>query len=136
MAPLDPWIPLFVYGSLLRGEFNHHYLKGAQFQGSDHLVGFQMFDLGPYPMLIAGQNLDPQLPIPEPIGGERYGIPPSLLLVLDELEEHPEVYRRQWLQLVSGAWAWVYVGTQLGIPAPRVSGGDWRQWRRSKGTDC
>ncbi|MDX2271526.1 MAG: gamma-glutamylcyclotransferase family protein [Cyanobacteriota bacterium] len=95
------WIPLFVYGSLMRGGQYHHLLGGGEFVAEDCLPNAQMYDLGPYPMVIWGSRC---------VYGERYRLPVHRLPTLDALEEHPHVYERQWADLASGESAWVYVG--------------------------
>lgn len=92
---------VFVYGSLLRGGQYHGLMSGAEFLREDSLRGIDLYDLGPYPMAIPGQNR---------LYGECYRIPLGLLSRLDELEEHPHVYERQWLCLDSGNFAWIYLG--------------------------
>jgi gamma-glutamylcyclotransferase (GGCT)/AIG2-like uncharacterized protein YtfP len=110
---------LFVYGSLLKGESHHHLLAKSIFLGRDALAGMQLFDLGEYPMIYPGSGT---------VYGERYQIPLSLLLVLDDFEDHPEIYQRQWLLLASGEKAWAYVGQPFYTSGyPWVAGGDWRR---------
>lgn len=113
------YTPLFVYGTLMQGEPNHGLLRTARFAAEDSLQGAHLYDLGPYPMLLQG---------PGQVYGERYLIPLNLLPAIDDLEDHPEVYHRQWLQLVSGEPAWVYVGQpQFTQGCPVISTGQWRQ---------
>lgn len=92
---------VFVYGSLLRGGQYHSLMSGAEFLQEDSLSGIDLYDLGPYPMAIPGQNR---------LYGECYRIPLAWLSRLDALEEHPRVYERQWLRLDSGTFAWIYLG--------------------------
>ncbi|NJM00214.1 MAG: gamma-glutamylcyclotransferase [Synechococcaceae cyanobacterium SM2_3_2] len=116
------WTDVFVYGTLLKGESNHAYLKDGIPSGADRLTGFQMFDLGSFPMIvpISPSSL-------RGIVGERYRIPIKILSRLDELEDHPHFYRRQWLTLDSGTEAWVYVGQAALTKGSRLlAGGDWR----------
>ncbi len=131
------WTDVFVYGTLLQGESNHFYLESGIRVGDDTLAGFWMFDLGPYPMIVAQTDL-PQLSGSQPtqiktltqgiISGEHYRIPVSLLARLDDLEDHPHEYRRQWVRLGSGSEAWVYVGRVDLIKGSQVmASGHWRQ---------
>lgn len=116
------WTDVFVYGTLLKGESNHAYLEGGMRIGADALTGFQMFDLGSFPMIVPFSHSSPVV-----IVGERYRIPIKILPQLDELEDHPHFYRRQWLTLDSGAEAWVYVGQAALTQGSRLlAGGDWR----------
>ncbi|MEN9223906.1 MAG: gamma-glutamylcyclotransferase family protein [Thermostichus sp. HHBFW_bins_43] len=108
---------VFVYGSLLRGGQYHSLMQGAEFLGTDSLNHIDLYDLGPYPMAIRGQNR---------LYGECYRIPLTLLSRLDELEEHPRVYERQWLCLDSGTFAWVYLGRAEQVQGCRlIPGGRW-----------
>ncbi len=92
---------VFVYGSLLRGGQYHSWMQGAEFLREDSISGIDLYDLGPYPMAIPGRGR---------LYGECYRIPWELLSRLDELEDHPHLYERQWLRLDSGHWAWIYLG--------------------------
>lgn len=113
------YTPLFVYGTLLQGECHHGLLRTAQFVGEDCLQGAVLYDLGPYPMILAE---------PGQVYGERYHIPLNLLPAIDDLEDHPQVYQRQWWQLLSGEFAWVYMGQPQFIQGcPVIPGGRWRQ---------
>lgn len=139
---MDHWTEMFVYGTLLQAESNHFYLASGIRVGADTLTGFWMFDLGPYPMIVA------QTDLPQParsqtiqsqltqiktqaqgiIIGEHYRIPVSLLPRLDDLEDHPHQYRRQWVRLGTGSEAWVYVGRVDLIGGSQVvASGNWRQ---------
>jgi gamma-glutamylcyclotransferase (GGCT)/AIG2-like uncharacterized protein YtfP len=61
--------------------------------------------------------------------GERYRIPPHLLLTLDQLEEHPHVYQRRWLPLISGESAWIYLGTPAWVQGSRrIRSGCWKRY--------
>lgn len=113
------YTPLFVYGTLLRGEPNHGLLLTAKFVAEDVLEGARLYDLGPYPMLLAE---------PGSVYGERYFIPLNLLPAIDDLEDHPEVYQRQWLQLQSREFAWVYVGqAKFTQGRPVIGSGRWQK---------
>ncbi len=118
--------PVFVYGSLRRGEYNHRLLAGAEYGGEARVQGFALYSLGAYPMAIAGRGC---------LVGELYHCTPALLRQLDRLEEHPHVYQRQWVALTDGREAWLYVGrSQLLGNAPCLEHGDWCR-RSSGGTD-
>ena len=116
------WTNIFVYGTLLKRESNHAYLEDGIRIGEDALTGFQMFDLGSFPMIVPSSHSFPVV-----IVGEHYRIPIQILPRLDDLEEHPHYYQRQWLTLDSGAEAWVYVGKVALTQGSRLlMGGDWR----------
>ena len=82
-------LPFFVYGTLRAGQSNATLLRGAARTRDAKLGGAQMFDLGPYPMIIAGEG---------EVWGELIEIEPdkyaAILKSLDRLESvdgnHPE----------------------------------------------
>jgi gamma-glutamylaminecyclotransferase len=115
-SPLSTLV--FVYGTLLAGEANHHWLGDAEFLGADVIAGAELLDLGEYPMLRPGTNT---------VYGEVYGVSSEILAKLDELEEQPIVYRRQQNKLCSGRLAWVYWGQPAyAVGYPGINSGSWR----------
>lgn len=93
---------LFVYGTLLRGERNHHYLASARFMGEAATEpGFALYDFGAYPALSE--------PGEHEVAGELYEIDEDTLARVDELEEHPDYYQRRELTLCCGTRAITYV---------------------------
>ncbi|MBK1723089.1 gamma-glutamylcyclotransferase family protein [Thiocystis violacea] len=109
---------VFVYGTLLRGEVNHHLLEGAERLGEFRtLPCYRLFLLGAYPGLIRGGR--------SRIVGEVYAVDSACLRGLDRLEEYPALYDRQHIQTPYGrAWIYVYRGGLDGRPV--IRGGDWR----------
>jgi gamma-glutamylcyclotransferase (GGCT)/AIG2-like uncharacterized protein YtfP len=109
---------VFVYGTLKRGEKNHHWLQGASWQGEAELIGVVLHDLGPFPMAVVGEGR---------INGEVYAVEANGLARLDELEGYPRLYDRQVLNLNDGREAWVYLGRPRQVRhAPVVTDGCWR----------
>ncbi|MEI6830166.1 MAG: gamma-glutamylcyclotransferase family protein [Synechococcaceae cyanobacterium ELA445] len=92
---------VFVYGTLKRGQGNHHWLRGAPCRGRRRLLGARLHDLGPYPMAVPGDGV---------IHGEIYAISADDLERLDELEDAPLLYQRHQRPLDDGSLAWVYLG--------------------------
>ena len=108
---------VFVYGTLKRGEKNHHWLEGASWQGEAELSGVLLHDLGPFPMAVIGEGT---------AIGEVYAVEERGLARLDELEGYPRLYDRQLLSLNDGRQAWVYLGRPRQVRhAPLVVGGSW-----------
>ncbi|MBI4815557.1 MAG: gamma-glutamylcyclotransferase [Deltaproteobacteria bacterium] len=110
---------LFVYGSLLRGERNHHMLQKAPFAGEGRTVrSFELVDLGPYPALLPGGSTS--------VVGELFAVPDELLLELDAFEDEREYARRE-IELLDGrrVFAYVYHASAL-TGSARVRSGDWR----------
>ena len=108
---------VFVYGTLKRGERNHHWLEGASWQGEAELHGVLLHDLGPFPMAVIGEGT---------AIGEVYAVEERGLARLDELEGYPRLYDRQVLSLSDGRQAWVYLGRPRQVRhAPLVVGSSW-----------
>lgn len=110
---------VFVYGTLLRGEANHHWLQGAACLGEASLQGLVLHNLGPFPMATAGDGL---------CHGEIYAVDGAGLARLDQLEGVPRLYRRERWALDDGRWVWVYLGTARQVRhSPRLPHGRWRE---------
>ena len=112
---------VFVYGTLLRGESNHDvWLAAARFIGTDRTEAcFTLFSLGEYPALVHGGE--------QSVPGEVFEVSPAQLARLDELEECPGFYDRQWIRLASGREAWVYtLHVDLLQGARVIVSGSWR----------
>lgn len=109
---------VFVYGTLLRGEVNHHRLTGAEFLGGCRTEPcFTLFNLGAYPGLARGGRTA--------ITGEVYRVDGAGLRHLDRLEDYPRLYDRQLIATPFGrAWVYLYRGDLGGRPV--IRGGDWR----------
>ncbi len=93
-----------VYGTLKRGECNHHWLRGARFEGRTRVPGLELYNLGEYPMAVPSR--DPQARI----HAELYRVEASALTRLDELEDYPRLYDRRRLPTADGRIAWIYLG--------------------------
>jgi gamma-glutamylcyclotransferase (GGCT)/AIG2-like uncharacterized protein YtfP len=95
---------VFVYGSLKRGQANHHHLAGSPFCGDAQLSGLALYDLGPFPMAISCDDPNAWL------HGELYAVGTTQLGTLDRFEGAPRLYERQRHVLRDGRPVWVYVG--------------------------
>lgn len=109
---------LFVYGTLMRCEPNAGWLGHARFLGVARTApAYALVDLGPYPGLLPGAA--------GVVEGELYEVDAPTLARLDELEEHPTVYRRAPIALGDGSTAHAYL---LVDPRGRpIASGDWRR---------
>ncbi|MFM7314435.1 MAG: gamma-glutamylcyclotransferase [Cyanobium sp.] len=108
---------LFVYGSLKRGQANHHHLADAPFEGEAVIGGVQLHDLGPFPMAIPGEGR---------IHGELYRVDAGRLALLDRFEGVPRLYERRILPLSDGRGAWIYLGGARQVRhSPRLPTGRW-----------
>lgn len=115
---------VFVYGTLLSGESNHRYLAGAERIGEARTAAaFHLMDLGGFPALVAGGSTS--------VRGELYACDEDTLRRIDELEDHPDFFRRSPIALADGSRVQSYL-----LPAaeaehyPRIASGDWRDAHR------
>ena len=76
---------VFVYGTLRKGEVNHHFLEDAEFCGFYDLEGYEMFNVGAFPFAVPGEGR---------IKGEVYECDPATLATLDLLEGYYDPYNR------------------------------------------
>ena len=74
---------VFVYGTLMNGETNHHYLENSKFSGMVTIEGYEMYSMGGYPAIIDGNSL---------IMGELYQVPNTDMPSIDMLEGEGSLY--------------------------------------------
>lgn len=114
---------VFVYGSLLRGEYNHRLLAHAKLVGSARTKpSFALHDLGSFPGVVAGGSTA--------IVGEIYDVDGPTLERLDRLEGHPHLYRRDLVELEmrdATELAYIYVYVASLVRARAIPSGDWRE---------
>lgn len=111
---------VFVYGTLKRGQYNHHWIEGGSYLGRRQLRGAQLHHLGGYPMAVLHEGSDGV------IHGELYRVNAAGLNRLDQLEGYPGFYDRTELQLCDGTTAWLYHGGRHQVSeAPLIPMGDW-----------
>ncbi|HEX3659505.1 MAG TPA: gamma-glutamylcyclotransferase family protein [Pirellulales bacterium] len=111
MPILDHEHPVFVYGSLKRGQPNHRYLIEAEFLGRGRTEPqFALYCLGPYPAMVR------ESAAPIAVEGELYRTSARLLAELDRFEACGDLYERQLLPIsrLDGdppclAWAYLYL---------------------------
>lgn len=96
---------VFVYGTLKRGLSNHFFLREARFLGQARTVERYALYEDEFPLVTRIQAVSP-------IQGEVYEVSEKILHHLDVLEQHPEFYRRELVevQLEDGSRreAWLY----------------------------
>jgi len=109
---------VFVYGTLLRGEVNHHLLAGAEFLGPHRTDAcFTLYDLGAYPGLSRRGSTA--------VAGEVFRVDDAGMRQLDRLEDYPRLYDRLLIPSPYGrAWIYVYRGRLQDRPV--IPSGDWR----------
>lgn len=115
-----------VYGTLKKGQRNHHWLEGAIFIGHDRLGDISLYDLGAYP----GAKLAPS----KGTLVEIYAINAQQLKHLDQLEDYfhhapnEGVYDRAVLATRHGE-AWCYLFNANVEEQSKISSGDWQDAR-------
>ena len=115
----DKNIPIFVYGTLMRGETNAHLLYGSVFVGEDESTPhWDLADLVGCPGMIPGNRS---------VKGEVYLVDQKTKNTLDRLEGHPTLYKRIPMRLISGreveAYQLCYEFSHFRI----IKSGSWRK---------
>ena len=107
---------VFVYGTLRKGQHNHHFLQQSKKLGDWVTPAqFALYDLGRYPGMIFGKKK---------VVGEVYIVNDDVLASLDRLEDVPIEYRREQIETIFGL-AWVYL-YQFDLSEQReILSGDW-----------
>ena len=120
-TPLPNETLVFVYGRLRRGEADHRFLAGARYVGETHTVSnFTLVDLGGLPGLVAGGD--------SAVHGEVWAVSPATLAMIDELEDHPETFRRTRIELADGSFAQSYlIPSGQACRFPRLADGCWQR---------
>jgi gamma-glutamylaminecyclotransferase len=114
---------VFTYGTLLKGEVNHHLLAEARFVAEARTEPcFDLFDLGAFPAMSAGGETA--------VLGEVYAVDDATLTRLDHLEGHPKLYQRTRIRLDGGQEVQTYLMARARMHgrAP-IASGDWRAHR-------
>ncbi|MBU1247458.1 MAG: gamma-glutamylcyclotransferase [Proteobacteria bacterium] len=111
---------VFVYGTLKRGFSNHFFLKDAKFLGRGRTLEPYALSDGEYPFVYRKEKVSP-------VCGEIYEMDGETLLQLDHLEQDPEYYCRDQLDVVledgDKLRAWLYF-----FPVPQgrlIESGEW-----------
>jgi len=124
-APSQRMTRVFVYGTLRRGESNHHLLATAVFVCEARTTpDYTLFALDGHPGMGVGGTTG--------VIGELYDVDTTTLAALDELEGYPGWYDRRAVSLENGIHALAYI-----LPARFTTGraviadGDWARWART-----
>ncbi|MEO7736438.1 MAG: gamma-glutamylcyclotransferase family protein [Kofleriaceae bacterium] len=109
-----------MYGTLLAGERNHHYLERARLVGAARTkAAFALHHLGAFPGLVAGGA--------HAVAGEVYEVDEPTLAALDRLEDHPDFYRRAIIELDDDAQVVSYLLLRAQVEGhPVILSGSWR----------
>ncbi|QIA62355.1 gamma-glutamylcyclotransferase [Vibrio astriarenae] len=109
---------VFVYGTLRKGESNHHFIEQSEYLGMcETLPEYALYDLGAYPAVVPGRSS---------IQGEVYWVDDEVLAKLDLLEDVPVEYRRETMMTPFGL-AWIYLYQQPAELDVEIASGDWFQ---------
>ena len=77
---------VFVYGTLMKDEYNHHFLKNSAYKGAAIIKGYDMYNVGYFPAIIPGENI---------VIGELYEVPVTDMPSIDMLEGEGSLYIRK-----------------------------------------
>ena len=95
---------VFVYGTLMKGETNHHYLENSTFLDMATIEGYEMYNVGWYPAIIDGNGL---------IIGELYQVPNTDMPSIDMLEGEGSLYIKRYETVTdnkgNSSFAFIYV---------------------------
>ena len=108
---------LFLYGTLKRGERNHHLLAGESFVGEAFTEPrYRLYDCGTHPALVEDETNG------RAIHGEVYLVGPTTLRRLDVLEDAPNLYELRPVRLqdfTAPVWTYLYRQEVRGLPECR-----------------
>ena len=113
---------IFVYGSLMKGESNYSFLSDRSSEYVKKAVtkrGFTLYDLGDFPGMVRGGTGS--------VIGEIHKVSAFTRKRLDQLEGHPQLYRRHIIKLQCGTRVEAYIlGEGFVRGRPIIESGDWR----------
>ena len=84
---------VFVYGTLMKDESNHHFLRNSTFIEAVIIKGYDMYNVGYFPAIIPGENI---------VIGELYEVPVTDMPSIDMLEGEGSLYIRK-CEITQGA---------------------------------
>ena len=114
---------IFVYGSLIRDEFNHSILQRDDnkfIREAQTTRDYNLFDLGGFPGMTRPGSYS--------VMGEVYDVCSETIKHLDILESHPQFYRRTLIPLNDGEVVWTYIlDNAYAMNAPLIKSGNWKK---------
>jgi gamma-glutamylaminecyclotransferase len=120
---------VFVYGTSMSGEPNHQLMTGARFitEGKTQ-AEFDLVDLGGFPAMVRGGETC--------VDGEIYAVTAGGVRYMDEVEDHPDYFRRTSVKLENGPQVNCYLlPPDHGRPFPRITSGSWRHHGLKQGAN-
>ena len=112
---------VFVYGTLMDGECNHHFLSNSKCLGRTYIEGYEMYDVGWYPAIVSGRGM---------VIGELYNVSINDMPSIDMLEGEGDLYKKTCERIrdcdgnLTFAFVYVYLGDCDGLE--RIS--SWREY--------
>ena len=117
-----------VYGTLLNGFGNHRLLEASRFLGHSQVVGFDMYSLGGFPVIVPADH-------ERAIKTEVYEVDDRVMSSLDMLEGYPNFYNRQQVEVMTDEGvkaAWIYFMQEPPYEELHlVANGDWRAFKHA-----
>lgn len=122
-------ITLFVYGTLLKGEANHHVIAPHVLTAEPGAVRGKLYNVGPYPALMLSERV-----VGGMIAGEWMTVHEAALPGLDRLENYyaPGDVRNEYERVrvvdidgIREGWVYVYVRQDPRL-FPEIACGSWR----------
>lgn len=83
---------LFVYGTLMKGHCNDHYLREQKYIGIGKLKNYEMFHVNVYPGIIEKKG--------EIVVGELYEVNEEILLKIDQVECEGDLFVRKEVEVI------------------------------------
>lgn len=115
---------VFVYGSLMRDEYNHHYVENQIFLQSSEIHGYNLYNLGHYPGIRPSQYWH------RVVKGEVYSIDSYSLEQINWLEGEGSLYNLQFAETLIGENLTVvglYVYNHTARKTDWIMSGDWKE---------
>mgnify|MGYP001305780880 CR=1 FL=1 len=113
---------IFVYGTLMKGEFNNSILRGPEVKYIGKGItkrNYTLYSLGPFPGMVSGGS--------SAIVGEIYKVDDFTLRMLDGLESHPTFYKRTKIELQGGEKVQTYILNEDYLEdCEIIKSGDWK----------
>ena len=103
---------VFVYGTLMKGEYNHIFLEESKFIKTTSIHGYDMYNVGYYPAIIPGDSIIP---------GELYEVPSYDMPRIDGLEGEGSLYIRKCESTSDNSLAYIYEYAQETEGLERIS---------------
>ena len=123
---------IFVYGTLMAGEYNHALIGSQVLEGEGFISGFDLYSLGRYPGIRPSEHCG------HTVAGEVYLIDDSTLEQVNILEDEGSLYILQSAEVAMSdgrtVTAGVYVYNHDCPESSRILSGSWNQ--RLIALDC